>query len=144
MKLRLSKFFWGISLRQGCFLIAFTSVCMKLVHLSYGPIPLVYQFSVFVYSFHLSGCICLWLSAAIMSPMIVVYLFADLLHIVFSCSVAYFWVNDKSNTLFEIVMNFVYMALSVYFWLVAYSYFKQCRDNVLPEVTERMSTIILT
>ncbi|XP_017963353.1 uncharacterized protein LOC108656008 [Drosophila navojoa] len=130
MKFQLSKFCWCIDLRIGCFLIVFFDILMHAVHIEFGNHELFNILKPFIYVTHFVGCLMLFYSAAVqISLLILVYLTTDVLKFLFFVISAYGWAQSWQNTIFTICIQAINILFSVYFWLVAYSYFRQCRDN---------------
>ncbi|XP_032296097.1 uncharacterized protein [Drosophila virilis] len=131
MKLRLAKCCYFVNLRSGCFLVAFFDMCMHMVNLSYGKSSTIEAVATIIYLAHFLGIIMLFLSAAVeMSPLLLVYLATDIAKFLFLIISAYVWVPCRRNSMFTLIVTCINILLSVYFWLVTYSYYWQCRETV--------------
>ncbi|XP_023169447.1 uncharacterized protein LOC111598437 isoform X2 [Drosophila hydei] len=128
MKFQLSKCCYCINLRFGCFLVVFFDIFMHAVHIEFGNHEVFKVLKPFIYVTHFVGCLMLFYSAAVVSLLTLVYLTTDVLKFIFFVLSAYGWMN-RQNTIFTLCIHVINILFSVYFWLVAYSYFRQCKDN---------------
>ncbi|KRF98893.1 uncharacterized protein Dwil_GK28237 [Drosophila willistoni] len=148
MKFRLSKCCFVFDLRLGCFLVALTGLFFELIGNSCGnegeysefPTTPMVVVGRTVGMLQFIACIILFVSAIVeISALICIYLVISIGHIVFGtgCLIVAItkWDWDH-NSLTDTVLIGIGLVFSVYFWLVAYSYYQKCRRILPTEVFE--------
>ncbi|XP_030375665.1 uncharacterized protein LOC115624953 [Scaptodrosophila lebanonensis] len=83
-----------------------------------------------VYMVHCIGSILLFIGAFLkMSIFLLIYLITDILHIIFGSIFLFDWWLENHQLKTEIVIGLALIMCSIYFWLVVYSYYVQCKSE---------------
>ncbi|KAL7743799.1 hypothetical protein ACLKA6_000206 [Drosophila palustris] len=131
MKIRVAKCCPFVSLRWGCFAIAFFDTSFHIVNLEMCNSDALDTILICIYVIHALGCFLLIISAVVqMSHLVIVYLISNVVQTLFFVATVYIWIKCKENSVFEIAVTFVDISLSAYFWIVAYSYLRVCKERV--------------
>ncbi|KAM8718528.1 hypothetical protein ACLKA7_001695 [Drosophila subpalustris] len=108
MKIRVAKCCPFVSLRWGCFAIAFFDTSFHIVNLEMCNSDVLDIILICIYVIHALGCFLLIISAIIqMSHLVIVYLISNVVQTLFFVATVYIWINCKENSVFEIVVTFI-------------------------------------
>ncbi|XP_034489707.1 uncharacterized protein LOC117793496 [Drosophila innubila] len=134
MKVRVAKCCLFVNLRLACFMIAIFDTCVHIVNLQMCNHPVFDILATFVYITHALGCFMLVLSVIIeMSHLVIVYLITNIMQALVLTVSSYYWVTCQENSKFDISVAIFSICISIYFWIVAYSYLRLCKERVSDE-----------
>lgn len=127
VKLQIEKCCFCISLRRGCIGIAFFDIIVNLLIIFLLPEDLIYQPERAVAICHCIGCVMLLLGALIESTVLLIfYLITSLVNtvIVIICFVIVS-IQTMSVRVYFLILILFLIATTCYFYIVAYSYYRQ-------------------
>ncbi|KAH8384072.1 hypothetical protein KR009_012007 [Drosophila setifemur] len=123
-----------INLRAGCFFAAICEIIASMLGFFVGEGDKLFLIARFGFMLHLIGSIFLLMSSVLqIEVLVVVYLVTNVLHIILCTAFVIEYGISCSFCALETVPVFIPLIFSLYFWMVAFSYWRRLQWMNNPE-----------
>ncbi|XP_033162576.1 uncharacterized protein LOC117142607 isoform X1 [Drosophila mauritiana] len=123
-----------VNLRAGCFFIALFEIFASFLGLFVGEDGRLLLIARVAYMVHFLGAIFLMMSSILQIEfLVIIYLVTDIIHLIFCSAFIIDYALSCSFCTFESIPIFFTLAFSLYFWIVAFFYWRRLLWEHNPE-----------
>ncbi|XP_039490234.1 uncharacterized protein LOC120450994 isoform X2 [Drosophila santomea] len=123
--LRLKSCCCCVNLRAGCFFIALFEIFASILGFFVGEDGRFLLMGRTAYMVHFIGSIFLMMSSILIEVLVVIYLVTNIIHLIFCTAFIIDYALSCSFCIFESIPVFFTLVFSLYFWIVAFSYWRR-------------------
>ncbi|XP_070073093.1 uncharacterized protein [Drosophila takahashii] len=122
-----------VNLRAGCSFLAVFEICSSILGLFAGEGARLLVLGRAAYMMHFIGSIFLLISSFLIEVLVFIYLVTNIVHLIFSTAFIIDYGVSCGFCTLEAIPVVITLLFSIYFWLVAFSYWRRLRWENNPE-----------
>ncbi|XP_017058364.1 uncharacterized protein LOC108099381 isoform X2 [Drosophila ficusphila] len=125
-----------LDLRAGCFFLAMFEIFASALGFFVAEDSRILLLGRTAYMLHFIGSVFLMTSIFVIEALVVIYMVTNVVHLIFCTVFLIEYATYSSFCALETVPAFFTLTLSIYFWLVAFSYWRRLQWEHNPEFDE--------